>query len=285
MWIGIATLLGFAVLFILLQLPAQFRKKVIAGVTFVCGLFYVLLWLWPQPQDYTQGELPNGFVEAVGFKLQDSVGEVGNIATVLTSFLLGLGAISLLRIHVGRLIKLQKDWFFSLVTLASMFIMMITGYVAWTTEKFSPNRDIDFSARENWNWALWSRDFMFDGLLQKMDAAMFSIIAFYIISAAYRAFRIRSVESTILLAAALIMMLSLLPMAEFASAQIVNGATGGDPNNFLENFKLAEVGGFVRQAFQAPSIRGIDFGIGIGALAMGLRLWLSLDRQTVGGGS
>jgi hypothetical protein len=35
---------------------------------------------------------------------------------------------------------------------------------------------------------------------------------------------------------------------------------------------------WLRNTFQVPSIRGIDFGVGIGALAMGLRLWLSLER-------
>jgi len=34
----------------------------------------------------------------------------------------------------------------------------------------------------------------------------------------------------------------------------------------------------LRAAIQTPAIRGIDFGVGIGLLAMGLRLWLSLEK-------
>jgi hypothetical protein len=74
------------------------------------------------------------------------------------------------------------------------------------------------------------------------------------------------------------MMLSLLAIIDLASNKTISSMTGGDPGHFLNNFKIGEIAGFIRAAFQQPSIRAIDFGIGIGALAMGIRLWLSLDR-------
>jgi len=165
--------------------------------------------------------LRNGTLEALAVWLQDGVGGINNLASTLTAFWLGLGAFSLLRIHGGKVFKQQKDWAYSLVLLISMAVMVFVGYWAWWTEKFSPlavgANKVDLNLRENWNTAIYARDFVFDGMLQKMDAAMFSVIAFYIISAAYRAFRIRSVEATILLCAALIMMLSLLAVVDVAS--------------------------------------------------------------------
>jgi hypothetical protein len=50
----------------------------------------------------------------------------------------------------------------------------------------------------------------------------------------------------------------------------------------LFNFTLTEIAKWIKDTFQTSSLRGIDFGVGIGALAMGLRLWLSLERQGAG---
>ena len=59
---------------------------------------------------------------------------------------------------------------------------------------------------------------------------------------------------------------------------LVGSITGGDNNHWANNLKLTEIAGLIRTGFQAPGIRAIDFGIGVGAMAMGLRLWLSLDK-------
>ena len=105
---------------------------------------------------------------------------------------------------------------------------------------------------------------------------MFSIIAFYILSAAYRAFRIRSVEATILLASALIMMLSLMGAVEYMWNGLFDHSGA-----FVANFQLTEIARWIRDTFQTPGIRALEFGIGLGALAMGLRLWLSLEKGGV----
>ena len=112
---------------------------------------------------------------------------------------------------------------------------------------------------------------------------MFSTIAFFILSAAYRAFRVRSIEATILLAAAFVVMLSLMGALEYMIGAKIDAVTGGNADSFLNNLKLTAVSGWLRENVQTPSIRALEFGIGLGALAMGLRLWLSLEK--VGGNS
>lgn len=270
-------ILGIVIIVLLTMVPNRARRPIIAAVTFLCGLFYVLAWLWPKAQDRAPNEIPKNFVEDVAFVLQDGIGEVGSTATIITAFLLGLGAFSLLRIHGTKLVKQQKDWQFSAVLLIGMVAMIVVGYGAWYQEKFSMAKT-DFGLHSNWTSMYYAKDLLFDGMLQKMDGAMFSLIAFYIISAAYRAFRVRSVEATILLAAALIMMLSLLALFSLWSNQFVDGLVGADKGSLLNNLRFSEIAGFVRSAFQSPALRGIDFGIGIGALAMGIRLWLSLEK-------
>lgn len=284
--IGVGLVIGIAMIFLLTMLPAQARRPLVVSVTFLAGLFWVMLWLWPSPQDRGPNDLPVGFTEQVGFWLADTTGEIGNVSNILTAFLLTLGVFSLFRMHITRLVKKQKNWFFSGVLLIAAVAMTIAGYWDWVTElglqKTNPERAALLATdQSSWYTARYARDFLFDGLLQIMDAAMFSIIAFYILSAAYRAFRIRSIEATILLASALLVMLNLLGLAEFYWSQGVNVLTGNDPASFWNNLKLSEISGFIRQNLQSPGLRAIDFGIGIGMLAMALRLWLGLERGGV----
>jgi hypothetical protein len=58
----------------------------------------------------------------------------------------------------------------------------------------------------------------------------------------------------------------------------VGALAGNNPDSFLMNFRLTDISKWLRDTVQTPSIRGLDFGIGIGLLAMSLRLWLSLER-------
>ncbi len=273
MHVAIALIVGIAVMFGLMNAPTRLRRPIVVGLTFISGLFYVLLYFWPAPIARTPGTLPVSTPDAVGFWLSDALTVVANFSSILSGFLLGLGIYSLVRIHGRKIAKQQKDWGFSAVLMASMVIMIVFGYGDWISKLGANGPKMDNQA--NWGFVNYARDFFFDGMLQQMDAAMFSVIAFYILSAAYRAFRIRSIEATILLATALIVMLSLMGAVEFGWA---NAIGQNPPHGFGENFTLTSIKTFIVDNVQNPSLRGIDFGIGIGALAMGLRLWLSLEK-------
>jgi len=269
-------LFGGVLIFALMNAPTQARRPVVAISTFLAGLFYVLFYIWPVPIDRKPGDLPDGPVEGVGFWLKDAFGIVTSFTNILTAFLIGLGIYSLLSIHLKRLFRMQKDWFFSLVLLISMGSMILFGFWDWKMHLGPDGSMLENQA--NWTFVNYARDFLFEGFLQQMDAAMFSIIAFYILSAAYRAFRIRSIEATIMLATALLVVLSLMGAVSFMWDGFVKGMAGPDGNGFIANFQLTEVARWIKGTFQTSSIRGIQFGIGIGALAMGLRLWLSLEK-------
>lgn len=278
LWIGIAATLviGFGMFFGFMVAPTRARKIIVGFFTFIAGLYWVAYFFWPVAAQRKPGDMPRDFLERGSFWLEDAKPIFGNTANILTVFLLGLGIYSLLRIHAGKLMKMQKDWVFSLILLISMFSMVFFGYADFIQKHREGGELLNFP--ESWGWVQYGKDILFDGLLQQMDAAMFSLIAFFILSAAYRAFRIRSIESTILLAAALVMMLSLMGYAEYYWAKGVDGITGGDAASFLNNFKLKAMADWIGSNIQTSSLRAIDFGIGVGALAMGLRLWLSLER-------
>lgn len=272
--------LGFALFFFLSKSPPRLRPKITATFTFLAGLLYVGIWLWPTAHGREAGDMPANFTESVAFWLEDTQGQFQNLSNILTSFLLLMGVFSLVRLHATRVSKQQRDWPFSLVLLVCVALMAVIGYWDWLTvmnlkpEELEAMKDV-----ANQPFAVWMKDLLFDGLLQTMEAAMFSIIAFYILSAAYRAFRVRSVEATILLASAIIVMLGLLGMAEnYWSIMIDNLGGANDPNAVINNLRLEAITQFIRDNLQTPGLRAIDFGVGVGALAMALRLWLSLER-------
>lgn len=277
--IGLTVLAGIGLIFLFAAAPTRARRPIVWTATFFSGAFYVLYWLWPQPVSKGEADLPRNPVESMSFWLSDAQVKVADVANILTAFLLCLGIYSLIRVHSNRIIRKHEDRAFSIVLIVSMIAMLVLGYADWRQRVFldTENRLVEMA---NWGPVQYGKDLLFDGLFQQMDAAMFSMIAFFILSAAYRAFRIRSVEATVLMASALILMLSLMGAFVFGWNSLV-ALLPVESAPVLNNLKINEIANWVRQTLQTPAIRAVEFGVGLGALAMGLRLWLGLEKGGV----
>jgi hypothetical protein len=219
-------------------LPPRARKMVIGAATFLAGLFYALEWFWP-----TNDKGENFLTFAVP--------TVGNLANVLTAFTLGLGVMSLIRIHGNNVARQKSGWENSAVLLLGMVVMAVSGLFFENTMFYRS---------------------LFRDVLNSFDAAMFATLAFYIISAAYRAFRVKSVEATLMMVAALIVMLGMIPIGQWLTSALP------ERGSFLSNLRLDNISNWVLTTLNAPAQRAISFGLGIGALAIALRVWLSLER-------
>ena len=280
--VALAMLLGFGLMFAFTRVPQPMRKYVIGAFTFLSGGFYVLLWLWPANVSFKPGQATGGMVESFAVGLQETLPRVSDVAQILTGFLLLLGIISLLRQHITRATKGTADSAYSWVLLSSMALMTVVGYSNWIQRTFMDPKG-ELIDKVNWTPVQYANDLLFDGAYQQMEAAMFSIIAFYILSAAYRAFRIRSIESSVLMGSALILMLSLMGALTYAWGHGIDDLIKNTHNTFWGNFKIEVVASWVKEFLQKPSIRAVEFGIGLGALSMGLRIWLGLEKG--GGGA
>lgn len=268
LWIKmvVSVLVGIGIIIALLNAPTRIRRPLIAAGTFIAGSFFLLSFFWPKPADgVTEAK---GVVEGVGVWLRDSTATVSTFSQILTTFLFGLGIYSIISINGKKIIRRQKDWQFSLALFVSLLVMAIFGYGDWIDKTQVRTPDAAAANPSFWNVGM---DFIFDGLLQQMEAAMFSIIAFFIISAAYRAFRIRSVESTIMLSTALIVMLSLMGLVVVKWDDAFGNTLGG-------NLQLTEIAKFIGDNCRLPGLQAIGYGIGIATVAMAMRIWLSLDK-------
>jgi len=108
-----------------------------------------------------------------------------------------------------------------------------------------------------------------NGLFTGLSSAIFSLLALYIAAAAYRAFRIKSGEAALMMLTALLVMLGQIPMGTAACDPLFRllGVEGG----------IAPVRSWIMEVINAAAFRGIFFGASIAGLAMGIRMWLSME--------
>jgi hypothetical protein len=93
-------------------------------------------------------------------------------------------------------------------------------------------------------------------VLRPMGSTIFSLLTFYLASAAYRSFKAKSWESVLMMASAIIVMLGQISL----HAWLTSAST------------------WILYIVNTAAVRGMWFGMMLGAIAVGLRMWLSLER-------
>lgn len=159
-----------------------------------------------------------------------------------------LGIMSITMAHTARIQRRVANWPYSIVTLFGMYFTASSGFI-WGTQEGTPY--------------MW----IFRNIQMPMGATMFALLAFYIASAAYKAFRARSAEATVLLVAAVIVMLGQVPIGV---AMFGEGIT--------------DITQWILDVPNLASKRGIALGVGLGMVATSLRILLGIERTYLGGG-
>lgn len=185
--------------------------------------------------------------------------EVLNWTIIVGGFTLLLGVVSITRVNWTAVARKKKGWVYNLLTLVSVFAMAIPSVFP---SSWSPL----FGRSEGSIF-----DWLFNNMQDPMMRTMFATLAFYIASAAYRAFRARSVESTILLITATLVMLWRIPMGE-AFLNLFPGDIPQLLNTYVMNG--------ANMAVQ----RAIIIGAALGAASMSLRIILGIERTYMGKG-
>ena len=230
------------------------RRWLIAFVTFIAGLFFGLEYFYP-----VHGDPAKNF-------LTDWIEPVSVMLTVVGAFTVGLGIYSLFQVHGRNLAQRRPGWHNSLAFFLATFAMLVFGM--WEHYLHLPQPPPEVVP-----WPKGIYEILFNGLFAPLQAATFSLLAFYIASAAYRAFRVRTGEAALMMAAAFIVMIGQVPVGAWLTSFI----PADSPAAF---FRLEMLGEWVLRWLNTPAQRGIIFGIAVGALAMSLRIWLSLERGT-----
>ena len=255
---------------------------------------------------------------------------------IIASFAIFLGALNLLKLQFLKVVKRQTGWQYSIVAIASFFFAFTIGFFmkgaffvgeeVYFTQGAAEQAILASGSSETVKAVEWGAHistegglfkWMFDNIFTPLSATMFALLAFYVASASYRAFRARNFEATLLLLAGIIIMLGRVPVGSLITPWMVMYLLVFVGTIFMANyFKDRKIifGSFVvgllgvtalgigmdwnptePAIFFLPSLqewiytvpnlagaRAIMIGIGLGIIVTSLRYIFGLEKSYIG---
>ncbi len=204
------------------------------------------------------------FFKSEGTLLGDASQELLIWSSIIAGFSFLLGAASIVRVNWRVVSSRKTGWGYNLLTVISVFIMMIPALIpkSWLPATIAPLAGRDTGSIYDW---------IFTYIATPMSQTVFAVLAFYIASAAYRAFRARSAEATLLLITASLVMLWRVPMGEALLRSM---------NDNLPSW----INTYVMNGINMSVQRGIVIGAALGAASFSLRILLGIERTYMGRG-
>lgn len=174
-----------------------------------------------------------------------------NWTIVIGVFAMALGLWSLTKVSVDKIQRKAENWQYAIVTMFGLASMIIFSIWSWSANGIEH--------------ALSGYMFVhfFDHVMVPIQATMFSLLAFFIASAAYRAFRARSVLASLLLLSAFVVMLRVVYLGPLTEP-------------------VADAAGWIINVPNLAAKRAILVGVGLGIVATALKVILGIERTYLG---
>jgi len=171
---------------------------------------------------------------------------------IIGAFALILGVGSLSRLHGHKVRNKAPNWPYSLAVLLPMYLLPVFALLL----PASVGGGMDPPGVYN---------FAYMHIQVPIQSTMFSLLAFYIASAAFRAFRAKSLLATLLLLTAVIVMMGQVPIGELLGSW------------------FPKVGLWIIDFPNNAAKRAIGLGVGFGILATQLKIIFGVERNWLGG--
>ena len=178
--------------------------------------------------------------------LKDFGNNLQSYTVIVIAFAVGIGAISSIRLHISKVLKKDEDWWMSIWLLFLLVTFAVVGI-------FLGQGNLIFK---------W----LYDNIYSPLSSTTYSILAFFITSAAFRAFRARNLEASVMLLSGSLVLIGNMP----ASASVWTGFPV-----ILE---------WILNVPTTGAIRVINMGGALGMITMALRILLGRERGFLGGG-
>lgn len=203
------------------------RQGVPLVICFIAGAVMIVAYFIPHaPFGATQGILERWFL-------------------VVQAFAMVLGILNLMKINGQKVVRRKAGWGYSVVLLVALLVTIVSG-LGWGMETGTV-----------FGW-------IFDNMTVPLSATMFSLLAFFVASASYRAFRARTTEAALLLIAATLVMLGRVPLGSYIWR------------------RFPEVADWIMAFPNMAGQRAIMIGIALGTISMSLRVILGIERGYLG---
>lgn len=213
------------------------KREIPLMATAVIGIFMILSFF-----------VPHQVVSVPADFLQTS-------AVIVVAFGYVLGGANALRINFDAIYKRREGWPYKIVLVAGLLTMVTVGAIEGRGFQGEHTR---------FTW-------IYNSVYSPMQSTMFALLAFYIASAAFRAFRIRTLEAGLLAVAALIVMIGRVPIGDWLTHALPY------------SYRLSSIQEWIMDNPQNSAKRAILIGAALGVMATGLRVILGLERSYLSG--
>lgn len=221
------------------------RREVPIIITSIAGLVFAISYFVPM-----LGETENLF---------------GDWVSIVQAFAVWLGLLNLSKVSLDKIYRKREGWIYALLTLVALVGTLVIGFWSGITALNDP----DYTSFRD---AGLSFDWVFRWIYTPLTSTMFSMLAFFVASASYRAFRARNFEATLLLIAAFFVMGGRVPLFDMMISPITDFPVFSTFADWIMTYP------------NTAGQRAIMIGIALGIMSSSLRIILGIERSHVGGG-
>lgn len=238
-----------------------------------------------------------------GLRIDETDVYVGRGIIIVLTLAIGLGVINLFGHHAKNIANRRRDWPYSIIVFVSFFA--VAAALLWqyrvngqrtqvtdpalaalqrieglrksqpeltfreTLATLSPEDQAALQRLRAYQdrYHFQPREFCVNYVRRPLEATVMALLGFYITFAAYRAFRIRSLEATVMMVSAAVVILG--------SDSFGGWLTGGHLTMWAD---------FDNRVLNSGMQRGLLIGIGVAAVAASLRIMLGLEKGLMGSG-
>ena len=183
-----------------------------------------------------------------------------------------LGGGNLIKLHLMKISSKKAGWGYSAVTILCFFLVIVVGLLQMGVHP-SPNYP-DFAwsgyVLEEGSGLWW----IYAHMVVPLTSTMFAMLAFYVATAAFRAFRAKNTEATLLLVTAGIVLLG----RTYAGVWLFEGWL---PES-MQWLRFDNLTVWIMEIPNTAGTRAITIGIALGVVATSLRILLGIDRSYLG---
>ncbi len=239
------------------------KRELPLFITAITGILIILNFVFP--------ELTGGISEI----LRDWT-------IMISSFAILLGILNLLMVNLRKSVEPIthfEDRIFSIIVILSLILTTLIGLIYGIKSNIQSfailkiNNDYIFPLIE---MEFIKKDMniftgvIFNSIYTPLNSATFSLLAFFIASAAYRAFRAKNFEALILLLSAAIIMLGRVPIGDYIFS--------------IFGIKISLISDYIISVLNAAAQRAILIAIGIGTIIISLKLLFGVEKSHIGKG-
>lgn len=222
------------------------RREIPIAITFIVGTVFALAYFIPR------------------WPFNKFEGQFGDWFGIIAAFAIWLGALNLMKISAIKILRKRPDRIYAALIIVSFLIMVFFGFYEGYKGLYADPQYSYRDAGTGFNW-------MYEYVYSALSATMFALLAFFVASASYRAFRARNLEATLLLIAAFLVMLGRVPVGDLLTSWMPTGFTMSDWANWIMSVP------------NTAGQRAIMIGIALGLVSTSLRIILGLERSYLGG--